>query len=115
MTQSQIKLDAERLPTIQEFLEVFDGNGLIITDDELIAEYLAEMGKAPFDLLTTYKPSEVETWKCSDCGGDCSAITCPENKNSGDYTECQNCHEEISWELFANNTGLCFECSDQLQ
>lgn len=36
-------------------------------------------------------------------------------ESSGDYTECQSCHEKISWEMFGTNTGLCFECSDILQ
>lgn len=35
-------------------------------------------------------------------------------KNSGDYTECQSCHNPITWEVYAKNTGLCFECSDKI-
>ena len=26
--------------------------------------------------------NEIETWKCSKCGGDCSAITCPNDSES---------------------------------
>lgn len=55
----KVTLDAERLPTISEFLESLDGYGLTITDDDLITEALSERGQAPFDLVQTFKPSEL--------------------------------------------------------
>ena len=57
----KVTLDAERLPTISEFLESLDGYGLTITDDDLITEALSERGQAPFDLVQTFTPSGRES------------------------------------------------------
>ena len=35
--------------TLQEFIDALDGYGLIVTDDDLIAERLQEFGMEPWD------------------------------------------------------------------
>ena len=40
---------------IQELLELLDGAGLVITDDDLIEEELGKMGYAAFDTIKIYK------------------------------------------------------------
>lgn len=37
------------------------------------------------------------------------------DKNTGDYTDCQNCHSRITWEEFGKHAGLCFDCVKQIQ
>jgi hypothetical protein len=41
---------------IQELIELFDGYGLTITDDDLIEERILELGAAPFDQVTLTTP-----------------------------------------------------------
>jgi len=38
-----------------------------------------------------------------------------ESYRAGDYTECQSCHCTITWEDYANNTGLCGGCVNLIQ
>lgn len=51
--------------TIQEFLDWLDGNGLVITDEELLQETLSHSGIAPFDKLFVEVHKEIvplEIW-----------------------------------------------------
>lgn len=46
--------------TVDEFLHELDGDGLIITDEDLLIETLSRMGIALFDFIETKKPSEIK-------------------------------------------------------
>lgn len=34
--------------------------------------------------------------------------------HEGDYTECQNCHSKITWQEYAEQTGLCSDCVESI-
>ena len=101
---------------IKDLLEYLDGRGIILEDEDLVDEALDSLGSFPRlrEIFELYQNdiSEIETWECEVCGTDCSATTCTGNEDEREYTYCQNCQREISWELYRKNTGLCFVCID---
>jgi hypothetical protein len=55
-----------------------------INDD--VAEYLVDMLNK-IDSESDEPSDEVETWKCSQCGTDCSCIQCPADSSDDDLIE----------------------------